>query len=169
MRAKRIPRYVTTGKEAFEKFKAAHPNSELSIKEWRRILKTFNTKLSTCLLETGERVKISPIGSFAISRKKTQKFVEVDGKQFIKLPIDWPKTLKAGKRVYLMNNHSEGFRYWCQWFEIDARFTMSCIWGFKLVRNNSRMLAKYIKNNNNEFRERYREWGEISNSKRSKI
>lgn len=151
--------YRTGSKEAYNKFCAAYPNVNLPFEKWLEIIYTYNYNFRDHLLETGERCKLPwGLGSFSISKRKGRKFYMYEGVERINLPVDWPKTNKLGKRIYLLNTHTDGYRYKWKWFTEDARFKCSEIWVFKPSRVSSRKLAEYLKRPNSPYPELYREW-----------
>lgn len=150
--------YDTGSKQCYLKYVEKYPDTKLDFETWRKGVRTFNTNCWMYILDSGDRVKVPPIGSFAVSKKKMRKFVKVGEEEHITLPIDWQKSKKAGKRVYLLNTHSDGYKYWYQWFGVDAYFAGSYIWQCRFCRIPSRTLGKYIKEKGPEFAERYKEW-----------
>ncbi len=150
--------YRTSSKEAFNKFKEAHPEVNITCTEWRDIIRAHNGLFVEYILDTGDRVKLRWLGTFTIRRKKIRRFIDMkDGRKFIALPIDWPKTMKAGKRVYNFNTHSDGYRYCWRWFVADARFHLSDIWWFRPNRATSRAITKYIHMGPDQY-DKYKEW-----------
>lgn len=147
-------------KENYIKFCQENPNLKLSFMEWGNIVYTFNYGMRDYALETGEVIKLPwGFGEIVVSKKKRQKFI-VDplGREFINLPIDWPKTLKAGKRVYNLNHHTDGFSFKWKWFRFTGRFRFHKLWNFKPSRVSSRLLAHYIFKG---YGKKYREWYKI--------
>ena len=151
--------YRTTSKEAYNKFCAAHPDVKLSFDKWKEIIYTYNYFFRDYLLETGDRVKLPwGLGSFSINKKKMKKTVILDGEEKIIMPVDWVKSKKAGKRIYYLNSHTDGYRYKWLWFMEDARIYQPGIWVFKPSRTSSRKLAEYIKKPNANYFQIYKQW-----------
>lgn len=151
--------YRTGSKEAYNKFCAANPTVTLTFKKWQSILYTYNHLFRDHILETGDKIKLPwGLGAFTVSKKKSKKFIVIDGKEYINMPIDWVKTKKAGKFIYHLNAHTDGFRYKWIWSSYDARFHQKDIWVFKPSRVSSRKLAEYIKRPNSSYSQIYREW-----------
>lgn len=149
--------YRTASKEAYGKFCKENPDVHISCADYRQVIRLFNRGLMEHILETGEKTKVSILGSFCIQKKKTRKFVEIGGEQYVALPIDWKRSKELGKRVYILNTHSDGYRYSWMWFRNDARFKSSDIWWFRPARPNSRAITQYV-NRGIDFCTRYREW-----------
>lgn len=151
--------YRTSSKEAYNKFCSAHPDVKIDFKQWKEIIYTYNYLFRDYILETGDKVKLPwGVGSFSISKRKSIKSITLDGKEKIVLPIDWNLSNKTGKRVYLLNHHTDGYRYKWFWFSEDARFYQSSIWVFKPSRVSSRKLAEYIKRPGANYFQIYKQW-----------
>lgn len=151
--------YRTASKEAYNKFCQLHPNIHLTFEKWKSIIYSYNYLFRDHILETGDRIKLPwGLGGFSISKKKSKKFVVIDGKEHINMAVDWIKTRKAGKKIYHLNAHTDGFRYKWFWFRKDARFHQTSIWVFKPSRVSSRKLAEYLKRPNSFYPQIYKEW-----------
>lgn len=151
--------YRSTSREVYDRFCAANPGISLSFKKWQEIIYTFNTNFRDHILETGDRCKLPwGLGSFSISKKKSRKYITLNGKEVIVMPIDWAKTRKLGKKVYHLNAHTDSYRYKWKWFNNDCRFYLHDIWVFKPSRVTSRKLAEYLKRPNSFYTQLYREW-----------
>lgn len=151
--------YRTAAKEVYDRFCAAHPNIDLSFEKWKEILYTFNHGFRDHILETGDKCKLPwGLGTFSVSKRKSKKFAVYEGKEYIALAVDWVKTNKLGKKVFHLNNHTDGYRFKWKWFSIDCRFYLSDIWVFKPSRVSSRKLAEYLKRPNSSYPQIYREW-----------
>jgi nucleoid DNA-binding protein len=149
----------SSSKENYNKFCKKHPSIKLTYDEWRNILYTFNESFKEYILETGEKAKLPyGFGEFSINKKKRRKLKNnVDGKEFVNLPIDWQKTREKGKVIYNFNYHTEGYFFGWMWFKNTARFRHSDLWYFKPSRLTSRLLSHYIKTND-KYQNIYREW-----------
>lgn len=151
--------YRSGSKEVYEKFCATYPSISLSFEKWLEIIYAYNYGFRDHLLETGDRCKLPwGIGSFAISKTKPKRTINLNGKELIVMAVDWPKTLKLGKKVYHLNNHTDGYRFKWRWFIHDSRFKHCDIWVFKPSRVSSRKLAEYLKRPNSPYPQIYKEW-----------
>lgn len=143
-------------KEAYEVFKKKHPAIKLDFKTWKSIIYQFNYNFRDHLLESAEKAKLPwGVGEFAIKKQKLKKIVNWEGKDRIKLPVDWMKTRLAGKKIYHFNYHSEGYRFSYKWFVPTARFKNNELFVFKPYRTSSRLITKYIEKG---YGDRYLEW-----------
>lgn len=151
--------YRTSAKEVYNRFCSVYPDIKISFESWKEIVYTFNYLFRDHILETGDKAKMPwGIGTFSISKKKSKRFIVFEGKEYPNMPIDWPKTLKAGKRIFILNTHTDGYRYKWIWFPKDARFYQSDVWSFKASRITSRKLAEYLKKPNSHYPQLYKEW-----------
>lgn len=147
-------------KENYSLFCKENPKITLSFTEWSNIIYSFNYGLRDYVLETGEIAKFPwGLGEFAISKKQSRRFVtDPTGVERINLPIDWVKTKKAGKYIYNMNHHTNGFRFKWKWFSYSARFKYHKMWVFKPSRVSSRLITHYISQN---YASKYKEWDAV--------
>jgi len=157
----RVPvEYRMASKENYSLFCQENPKIQLSFLEWSNILYSFNYGLRDYALETGEVVKFPwGLGEFVISKKKAKRFkIAPDGKEYVNLAVDWQKTKKAGKYIYHLNHHTNGFRFKWKWFCYTARFKSHKLWVFKPSRVSSRLITHYI---SQSYAPKYKEWDKI--------
>lgn len=149
----------SSSKDNYNNFCKKHPSIKLTYDEWRNVLYTYNESFKEYILETGEKVKLPfGFGEFSINKKKRRKLKnDVDGKEFVNLPIDWQKTKEKGKIIYNFNYHTEGYFFGWMWFKNTARFKNSDLWYFKPSRLTSRLLSHYLKTND-KYQYIYNEW-----------
>lgn len=145
-------------KDNYNNFCNRHSLIKLSFDEWKIVVYGFNEAFKEYLLETGEKAKLPHgFGEFGINKKIRKKIVNVDGKDYINLPVDWQKSKEKGKRIYNFNYHSEGYFFGWVWFKDVARFKHLYLWYFKASRSTSRLLAHYIKTDE-KYQQLYKEW-----------
>jgi len=148
----------SSSKETYNSFCKKHPSIKLSFQEWKTIIYSFNEAYKEYILETGERAKLPfGFGEFGINKKKRKKIKNIDGKEFINLPIDWQKTKEKGKVIYNFNYHTEGYFFGWMWFKDTARVKHLELWYFKPSRATSRLLAHYLKVED-KYQHIYKEW-----------
>jgi nucleoid DNA-binding protein len=149
----------SSSKDNYNNFCKKHSSVKLTYDEWRNILYTYNESFKEYILETGEKVKLPfGFGEFSINKKKRRKLKNnIDGKEFVNLPIDWQKTKEKGKVIYNFNYHTEGFFFGWMWFKSTARFKNSDLWYFKPSRLTSRLLSHYLKTND-KYQYIYNQW-----------
>lgn len=149
----------SSSKDNYNNFCKKYPSIRLTYDEWRNILYTYNESFKEYILETGEKVKLPfGFGEFSINKKKRRRLKNnIDGKEFVNLPIDWQKTKEKGKVIYNFNYHTEGYFFGWMWFKNTARFKNSDLWYFKPSRLTSRLLSHYLKTND-KYQYIYNEW-----------
>ena len=136
----------SSSKDNYNQFCKKHQSIKLTFDEWRNILYTYNESFKEYILETGDKAKLPyGFGEFSINKKKRRRLKNnIDGKEFVNLPIDWQKTKEKGKVIYNFNYHTEGYFFGWMWFN-NVRLKNHPLWYFKPSRNTSRLLAHYIK------------------------
>lgn len=160
--------YRLTSKDNYEKFCIENDEfvkeNNITFDTWLRIHDKFTSSIIGHILETGEKVKLPyGLGVLSINKVKTVRTKTHKGKTYYNLPIDWVKTKQEGKYIYNMNYHTDGYKYYWQWFKEDCRFYKSDLWWFKASRVVSRAIANKIKNNydknhNNYYSQLYNQW-----------
>lgn len=157
MRIKR--EYRTASKEVYNKFCLKYPEVKISFIKWKEAIYSFNYLIRDYIVETGEKVKLQGgFGPLAISKKKSKTYNEFNGKQMINLATDWKKTKLAGKKIYHLNQHTDGYRCKWFWFVREARFYMSDIWVFKPARLSSRKVTAELNRPDSLAIEFYKKW-----------
>jgi hypothetical protein len=150
--------YRQASRETYNRWKSSHPNSTITFLEYQNIIYTFNYNFRDYILESGNKAKMPwGFGDFAIAKNKRKKLRKTkEGKDVINLAIDWKKTRAAGKHIYHMNFHTEGYSFKWKWFIKTARFYQAEIWTFKPSRVTSRLLKHYI--TERHLQNKYKEW-----------
>jgi hypothetical protein len=149
----------SSSKDNYNQFCKKNSTIKLTFDEWRNILYTYNESFKEYILETGDKAKLPyGFGEFSINKKKRRRLKNnIDGKEFVNLPIDWQKTKEKGKVIYNFNYHTEGYFFGWMWFKQSARFKNSDLWYFKPSRLTSRLLSHYLKTND-KYQHLYHEW-----------
>jgi hypothetical protein len=149
----------SVGKTNYKDFKKSHPSIKLPYVQWKQIIYSFNEAFRDYILETGCREKLPyGLGEIAIAKKKRVKTVtDKKGVDHINLAIDWAKTHEKGKTIYHFNFDTEGYCFKWMWFKHTARFKLPTLWWFKPFRTSSRLLAHYIKVDD-QYKNLYKEW-----------
>lgn len=152
--------YRTGSKDTWQRFCVENPKITLSYNEYCNIIYTFSYNFRDHLLNTGEKIKLPHgLGPFAISKKKCIKTITLPdtGEEKVALPVDWAKTKKAGKYIYHLNFHTNGYRFKWKWFSYAAQFFKADVWSFKPSRITSRLLTFYLKEDP-QCQYKYKEW-----------
>ena len=104
---------------------------------YSKIWTTFAGLVKERLIDKGESLKIPKgLGSLTVYKKKTGR----------KQMIDYNKTKQLGMIIYHNNLHSDSYYAYFDW---DTNHKGRKIFKFRPTRDNSRYLAKCIKNKNN--------------------
>jgi len=144
-------------KENYKEFCKNHPDKTLTFIDWKNIISSYNEILVRYILETGEVMKLpAGLGEISIIKKK-RKLRRGKNDEFLNLPVDWKKTKEKGKKVYILNYHTEGFFFGWKWFKLTAKFTQARYFYFKMCRKQSRLLKEYLISDN-KYQHIYREW-----------
>lgn len=138
--------YRTASRENFEKFQKKCPHLKISYEDFCHIVYDYSYLLRDYILETGDKAKMMwGLGEFSIHKRKRKKTKTApDGKEYINLAIDWKESKKAGRYIYHLNFHTDGYSYKWIWFRKTALFYHSNIWSFKPSRVTSRSLAAQL-------------------------
>lgn len=152
--------YRTASKEAYTKFTENNPSVTLSFEDYKRIIYTYNNLLVTHMLETGEMVKMPyGLGEIVVNKYKPKRYKKTkDGEEYINLAIDWVETKKQGKHVYLLNHHTEGYKFYWMWNWWKSRIKLAFIWKLEMARVHSRALTAYLKKPNSKYKDIYRQY-----------
>lgn len=109
---------------------------QVSKDQFKRILSKFSSKVISKVFDA-EEVKLPIIGTLRVKKIK-QKYK--DGK----LKIDWQATKKAGKKIYHLNEHRNGYYYKIIWRTCNIKGTR--LYSFKPERYHfTRPLSKLLK------------------------
>lgn len=134
---------------AYKIFKEQHPEIDITYRQFYEIIVSWNSSVMEYIIETGDEVKLPyGFGVLTIAKYKQKKRrIDQDGNEKINLAIDWVRSKQEGKRIYLMNFHTDGWKFFWKWDSKRSYFKSASIWGFKAFRYFSRLLAKELKTN----------------------
>ena len=134
-----------------------HPDVDISFVDWKNIVYTYNDMYRIYILETGEKVKMPMgLGQFSINKKKRKRRKGPNG-EYINMAVDWQKSKALGKRIYILNHHTDGYFFGWMWFNTSATIKFRKLWYFKPYRVSSRLIAHYIKVDE-KYQHIYKEW-----------
>lgn len=156
--------YRSASRENYNKFCLENPSMKITFKQYETIIRTWNKKFATYCLETGDKVMFPfGFGPIAVNKKKTQRyFTDKEGKEHIILPVDWKATLDdvenpEHKRVYIMNFHTEGYRFNWFWFKSESKLRLNYVWAFQPAKTLKSLLTSYLTSPVKHY-QKYREW-----------
>lgn len=114
----------------------------VSYKVYKTVLSLYFKKVTDVLFEESLKFKMpNNLGLFQITKKpRNLKTCMTHNSQ-----IDWENTIKYGKKIFHVNEHSDGYRYYFTW---EKKGMLKNITKYRFVptRSNKRKLAYYIKN-----------------------
>jgi len=158
--------YRTYSRENYDRFLKENNLSEkdLPYPKYCKNLEVCNWMFVEYALRTGQKVNLPHgFGSLAVNKKMLKKYKEYidpsgEKKKVVNLRVDWKKTREVGKKVYHMNEHSDGYNFRWLWFSHEAKVTLADLMVFKPCRYASRAITRYVKKPNSIYKELYLEW-----------
>jgi hypothetical protein len=148
----------SSSRENYRNFCNKYPTVKITFDEWKNIIYLYNENFKNYILETGEKARLPfGFGEFSVNKKKRKKMKDINGKEYVNLPVDWQRSKEKGKIIYNFNYHTEGFFFGWLWFKDSTRLRNINLWYFKPSRATSRLLSHYIKTDD-KYQHLYREW-----------
>lgn len=105
---------------------------------YKRILEEMCKVILEYVLDGSEGFKM-PFGLGFIQIGKYKQKITTD-----KLAVDYKASKEYGKRIYHLNEHSDGYKYRLYWSKIPRTFPDRYKYQLCLVRQNKRKLAQLI-------------------------
>lgn len=128
-------------KDMYASFKASVEKNtpyDIEYKEFMAITEDYLRAVSEGLLAGKRAFKIPfNLGYIEINKRK------VDLSNLKR--IDWKTSVDAGKRIYHLNEHSDGFNYKIEWERVNWNTRNSKLYVFSPTRKMKRTLAQLIK------------------------
>lgn len=115
---------------------------------YRKIVTEYFKYLRDELLEKGRRVRIPCRLGYIQIVKHLPKYWDKRS-----LRLDYKATKEQGKIVYLLNEHSNFYKYRCYWDKSDMLTNNKTQYQLVLTRTNKRHLAQLIKNKIMDYEE----------------
>lgn len=111
-----------------------------------KILRDFNKELSRVILEESEIINLPfRLGKLYITKTKQWYSKPEWSKIPLNLPIDWKTSKEIGKRVYHLNEHTNGYIYRWRWYKRGAHVANVTLYKFLPVRQNKRKITQLLK------------------------
>lgn len=115
--------------------------SEVPYLRYKRVLDEFNRILQEELLNRSEGFKMPlGLGYVRIVKYKPKAYTPEY------LSTDYKSSKEEGKRIYHLNEHSDGYKYRLFWSKVPQTFPDRYRYQLNLVRANKRKLAQLIFN-----------------------
>lgn len=140
--------------------KEEHEMYNVSYSEYSKVLNKFNKAITDAIMKDAyEFILPKRIGTIRIKKYKPKLRIDEEGNLKTKyLPVNWkatnelwetnPKAKEEKKRVYFLNNHSDGYRYIWYYSTYRSALNNKSLYRFIPTRTNKRDLAKLIKDDN---------------------
>ena len=108
---------------------------------FKRIIDSFNRKTKESILNASEGFKMPyGLGYIRIVKYRPKNFNSRS------LSIDYKASKEYNKKIYHLNEHSNGYKYRLYWSKIPQTFPDRYKYSLSFVRSNKRELAKLIFN-----------------------
>ncbi len=115
--------------------------NDVSYVDYKRILDTFNKIVKDEILERSKAFKMPyGLGTICIVKYKPKSYSPNS------LSVDYKSSKEEGKRIYHLNEHSNGYKYRLFWSKTPQTFPSRYKYQLQLVRENKRHLAQLIFN-----------------------
>lgn len=113
----------------------------VSYSVFRDILEMYYKGIRDTILDKGLPFKFPcNLGEVKVVKKK------VNFSKMYPSSIDWVNTIKYGKVIYHLNDHTDGYKYLFMWNKSNAKLKNISKYRFIPTRSNKRKLAFNIKN-----------------------
>lgn len=112
---------------------------EVPYMRFKRILDKFNENIKDSLLNASEVFKMPyGLGYICVVKYKPKTYTDKS------LSVDYKTSKEEGKRIYHLNEHSDGYKYRFYWSKVPQTFPDRYRYQIMLVRANKRQLAQLI-------------------------
>ena len=116
-------------------------NTDVSYSRFKRILDSFNNYVIDCIFEDSKMFKMPyGLGVICIVKYKPKSYADQS------LSVDYKSSKEEGKRIYHLNEHSNGYKYRLYWSKVPKIFSARYKYQLCMVRENKRHLAQLIFN-----------------------
>lgn len=114
---------------------------EVSYKEYKRILDTMCAIILEHIFKRAEGFKMPyGLGLLQVGKYRPKSFSPAS------LSVDYKSSKTFNKKIYHLNEHSDGYKYRLHWSKIPRTFPDRYKYQLNLVRQNKRKLAQLIFN-----------------------
>lgn len=139
----------SASKTTYNKFCETHKDVKISFKDYQNVIKEYNKSILMHILDTGELINlpwgIGPLSINKYKKKITKKTTDNGNNEMYTYSINWPETRKAGKYIYHLNLHTQGFSYTWFWSPKLSNVKFPHIWRLEIWREIKRLLPKKLK------------------------
>lgn len=121
---------------------------DIDYNKYRAIVTDYFKYLQKQLIEEGKVIKLPyRMGTVQIIKKKPKYYDKRS------LRIDYQATKQTGKLIFLLNEHSDEFKYRYLWSKTDIMVPNKSMYQLVATRANKRRLAVIIKNKELDYEE----------------
>ena len=121
---------------------------DIDYNKYRSIVTDYFKYLQKQLIEEGKCIKLPyRMGTLQIIKSRPK---HLDKRS---LRIDYQSTKQTGKLIFLLNEHSDGFKMRALWSKIDMMVLNKSKYQLVLTRANKRRMAVIIKNKEIDYEE----------------
>lgn len=114
---------------------------DIDYNKYRAVINDYFKHLQKQLIEEGKRIKLPyRMGTLQIIKSRPK---HLDKRS---LRIDYQATKETGKLIFLLNEHSDGFKMRALWSKVDMMTPNKSKYQLVLTRANKRRMAVVIKN-----------------------
>lgn len=125
--------------DIYRAFRKARKDVEYS--RFKRVLDAFNKTIGEDILERSRAFKMPyGLGTICIVKYKPKTYTDKS------LSVDYKTSKEEGKRIYHLNEHSNGYKYRLFWSKLPQTFPARYKYQLRLVREKKRHLAQLIFN-----------------------
>ena len=108
---------------------------------YKHIVNCFYDLFLNALFEDSKLIKLPyGLGSVSIVKYKPKTLTQKS------LSVDYKASAEYGKKIYHLNEHSDGYKFRLYWSKLPQTFPDRYKYQLSLVRTNKRKLAQYIFN-----------------------
>ena len=108
---------------------------------YKYIVNCFYDLFLNALFEDSKLIKLPyGLGSVCIVKYKPKTLTQKS------LSVDYKASVEYGKKIYHLNEHSDGYKFRLYWSKLPQTFPDRYKYQLSLVRTNKRKLAQYIFN-----------------------
>lgn len=118
-----------------------HKDVDVPYSRFKNILDSFNSEIKKSILDNSEMFKMPfGLGHICIVKYKPKTYTPKS------LSQDYKSSKEIGKKIYHLNEHSNGYKYRLYWSKVPRTFPDRYKYKLMLLRDNKRYLAQLIFN-----------------------
>lgn len=135
-----------TAIDFYKGYKLEYPDKNIDYKLFKAVLEDFNKSIRDLLLIDSEEL----ILPYNLGEVKIVKYLP-KALTYHSLSQDYKLSKEVGKRIWHLNEHSNGYKFRLFWSKLTCRSRKTFQYSLNLVRANKRMLASLIINDKKDY------------------